>query len=356
VDKSGAFLGTLLLNKSDFLLQLLPLGHAKLYKRTAEKLSGFIQYTALEEKAKKELKGLWFDYDEAAEKAKREEFELQRDTAKKEREEGRTKEKLTHITVTEIMTGSTFFFQTANEETSQLMEDMMADIQSRGWEAKFVHTPEQHEWVIAKFSADNNWYRAEVLRVTPATEGNEAQYEIRYVDYGNTEVVTAKAIRKIDPDFSSNKISARARKGKLAYVRAPALEDEFGEDSAAMFKELVWGKTMVAQIQFKEGDDDAKPKKGGNDKEKEDKTNTRRNVVYHVLLGDKDSKTSVNGVLVMEGLARVEGRRKTRVVNNDFYKSLGVEEAKAKNSRVAIWQYGAIPDSDEERQWAQMLK
>jgi len=356
VDKSGAFLGTLYLNKSDYLLQLLPLGHAKLFRRTIEKLPGSAQYITLEDKARKEKRGLWFDYDEAAEQARRDEYEEKRAATIRERDEGRAKEKLTNITVTEIMTGSTFFFQTANEETSQLMEDLMADIQSRGWKDKPVHAPELHEWVIAKFSADNNWYRAEVLRVTPAAEGSEAQYEIRYVDYGNTEVVTTKSIRKMDPDFASSKYAARARKGKLAYIRAPALEDEFGEDSAALFKELVWGKTMVAQIQFKEGDDDYKPKKGGKEEQKEDKSNTRRNVVYHVLLGDKEEMTNVSGVLVMEGLARVEGRRKTRVVNVDFYKKLGVAEAKAKSSRLAIWQYGAIPDSDEERQWAQMLK
>lgn len=83
------------------------------------------------------------------------------------------------LTVTEIMTGSTFF-QKATDETKALMEDMMADLQTRGWDARPEHAPERHEWVAGKFSVDNNWYRAEVLRVI-----NDNEYELRYVDYGN---------------------------------------------------------------------------------------------------------------------------------------------------------------------------
>jgi hypothetical protein len=138
------------------------------------------------------------------------------------------------LTVTEIMTGSTFFFQKATDgtycpsslphpslippsslphppippsslphlsssssflvlvphspiETKDLMESMMADLQSRGWDSKPVHVPARGDWVVAKFSVDNNWYRAEVLKVVnPNKENPEAQqFELRYVDYGN---------------------------------------------------------------------------------------------------------------------------------------------------------------------------
>lgn len=119
-------------------------------------------------------------------------------------------------------------------------------------------------------------------------------------------------------------------------------------DAAAFFKELVWGKTLLANIQYTEGEDSE--------------------TVYHISLGDEETKTNINGALVIQGLARVESRRQTRIVNKDFvstsylplssfkYNVLQQEENKAKAGRLCIWQYGTIPDSDEDRQWANMLK
>lgn len=60
----------------------------------------------------------------------------------------------------------------------------MADLQSRGWDDQPEYSPvEAGEWVVAKFSVDNNWYRAEVLRVI--NNKGPQQFELRYVDYGN---------------------------------------------------------------------------------------------------------------------------------------------------------------------------
>jgi len=219
-----------------------------------------------------------------------------------------------------------------------MMEDLSSDFQSRQWQAKPVYAPfAKKELVAAKFSVDDNWYRAEVLRIITSKEKpDEKEYELRYVDYGNTEVTSTKNIRKLDPDFAVTKFPGQARKGKLAYVRAPALDDEFGEDAAALFKELAWGKTLLASVLYKdtnEGDE-----------------------VWHVQLGDEEKKVNINGKLVIEGLARLETRKSARVVHNDIYKILEQEEGKAKNSRLCIWQYGAIPDSDEDRAWERMLK
>jgi len=244
--------------------------------------------------------------------------------------------KKTLVTVTEIMTGSTFFFQEASEEKQALVTDLMSDFQSRDWQAKPAYSPEKNkEWVAAKFSADGNWYRAEVLRIITDKEG-EKQFELRYVDYGNTEVSTAKNIRRLEVEFGANKFAAQAKRGKLAYVKAPALDEEFGEDAAVLFKELAWGKNLLASVQYKDVAEGAE--------------------VWHVHLGYEEEKKFINVLLVMEGLARVESRRQTKVTDKEFYEALEAEQVKAKQSRLCIWQYGAVPDSDEERLWANMLR
>jgi len=338
LDRFGSFFGNIHTSKTEnFLSALLAEGHVKLH-RSAANLAGFNKFTELELKAKAGLKGVWFAWDQAAEDKRQQEWEQKKKEERLERQQqggsSRPTEKLL-LTVTEIMTGSTFFFQEASEEKKTMMEDLSADLQSRDWHSKPTYSPTQKkEWVAAKFSVDDNWYRAEVLRII--TKGEDKEYELRYVDYGNTEITSSANIRKLDQDFSSNKFAGQARKGKLAYVRAPGLDDEFGEDAAALFKELAWGKTLIASVLYKdtnEGDE-----------------------VWHVQLGDQENKVSINGKLVIEGLARLENRRSARVVHNDIYKLLEQEEGKAKNSRLCIWQYGAIPDSDEDRAWERMLK
>lgn len=331
LDRSGTFLGTLIFNKTDYILKLIEGAYAKLH-RSANALTGFKQYNVIEENSKKQHKGVWWNYDEAEEQRKKDEINAKYQKEREEREATKLKERLMSLTVTEIMTGSTFFFQKATDETKELMESMMSDLQSRDWEDREAYAPtERGEWVVAKFTVDNNWYRAEVLRIIP---GRPETYELRYVDYGNTEIVSSDAIRILDEDLGY--VDAQAKKGKLAYIQAPGLDDDFGEDAAAYFKELVWGKTLLADIQSVDGE--------GSD------------AVYHISLGDEETKTNINGALVIQGLARVESRKQNRVLSKDFYDKLQKEESNAQKSRLCIWQYGAIPDSDEERQWANMLK
>jgi len=230
-----------------------------------------------------------------------------------------------------------FFFQLADEETKTFMEDLMADFQSRPWQELDPYPPvKKGEWVAAKFSVDGNWYRASLLRTIPAAEGGETQYELRYVDYGNTEVVTSECIRKIASDFA--KKPAQAHKGKLAYISAPELTADFGDDAAVLFKELVWGKTLLANFQHIEG--------------------PRDDSVFYVILGDEETTVTINGELVTQGLASVEPKRKVPgSINDKVYEQLQHQEQSARSSNLRIWVYGALPDSsDEEHLWTSMLK
>ena len=52
-----------------------------------------------------------------------------------------------------------------------------------------------HSLVVAKFAEDNNWYRAEVLKVG----GN--LITVLFIDYGNTAEVPVTSVAQIHPSL-----------------------------------------------------------------------------------------------------------------------------------------------------------
>jgi len=179
------------------------------------------------------------------------------------------------------------------------------------------HTPKEKEVVSARFSQDNHWYRAQVTKINP---GTTPTYDLTYIDYGNTETTTAQHIRKLLSDFSEKIVARQAKVGRLAYITPPKLTDEFGKDAATFFKNLVWGKTLTATLN---SDRDGNPT---------------------LIVGDPQASITINGALVAEGLARTERRRNA----GPFFAILREEEDKARKDHLNIWQYGDIPDSDDE--------
>jgi len=221
------------------------------------------------------------------------------------------------IAVTEIIDGCNFCYQIIGDET-KVLSDMMNQFQNTDWEKMESYTPKEKEVVSAKFSQDNHWYRAQVTKINAAE--NPQTYDLYYIDYGNTESTTAANIRKLLPDFSEKVVKRQAHEGRLSYIVPPRLSDEFGKDAAACFKELVWGKTLTATLNQ---DRDGNPT---------------------LVVGDPVASITINGALVAAGLARTERRRNP----NAFFAALVEEEEKARRDHLNIWQYGDIPDSDDE--------
>jgi len=180
--------------------------------------------------------------------------------------------------------------------------------------------------VIAQFSADGNWYRAQVEKIN-----TDATFLLFYIDYGNSEVVKSDKIRQLDNAFNLSVLQPQAHFAKLAYVRSPTGEDEFSRDAAAFLKEMVWDKQLVANVQFR--------------------TYQQDTTVVYLVLGDPDAKFLVNSEIVRHGLARVDResfgdyRRDDRT--SELISKLREEEAKAMKERINIWQYGDVGSDDE---------
>lgn len=312
VDKGGNFLGQLIVNKQDFGLKLVEEGLARVSSRSLDSLSNKNDYKRLQEKAQKSRLNLWKDWDEEAEKAKQAAREQER-KARNESTEHKSPDRF-QIAVTEIIDGSTFCYQIIGEETKALSE-MMNQFQNVDWTSLEPYTPKVGEVVSAQFSHDSNWYRAQISKV------HSNSYDVVYIDYGNSESVTHDKVRKLLTEFDERIVPRQAKTGKLAYIITPKLADDFGKDAAEFFKALVWGKTLSATLYT------------------DNYTNTTSLVV-----GDPETNVTVNMALVSAGLAQTEKRR----FGNQFFQGLKQEEEKARRDRLNLWQFGDIPDSDDE--------
>jgi len=261
------------------------------------------------------------------------------------------------VAITEILDGSNFYFQKIGEGTKSLGE-MMNVFQSRKWDTETPFEPtEKFTFAAARFSADNLWYRARVTKlILPETKEEEKKeekkdqkdktkpkpeaWEVEYIDYGNKEIVKSDRLRALPKEFSVDKLERQAQEGRLVYVKAPSLDNEYGKDSAAYFKELVWNKELKAQ-QF--------PGRG----------------VAQLSLGDPNSKILINAEMITKGYAKVDagkkmrprkGQKQTPQKTNDFLKVLEEEEVKAKRGHINMWQYGDNPDSEDEREERSLLR
>jgi endonuclease YncB( thermonuclease family) len=330
----------------DWGLKLLEEGHAAL-SPFADKVITDLPlkqaYSNAQRHAQDNKLNIWWNFNRA--KYEAEQREKERELQGADEEEDEAPPVYERVQVTEIMTGSNFFYQLVNPATDHSLTELSAAFAGCNFEGLPEYTPEPpkdkkdpKEMIAGRFTVDGNWYRAEVIRFLPTKAENETpQFELRYIDYGNTEIVTAANIRKLPPEIASvGGGKGLAYKARLAHLTAPSLDEDYGRDAAAFFKELVWGKTMRANI-----------RQSRRDKE-----------VRQVSLGDDESGLVINGVLVKEGLARVDrsGPISKKAGKKTEYEVLKEAEAEAIQKHLNIWEYGELPDSGDERAFANILR
>jgi len=279
-----------------------------------------------EENAKKDLKGLWATFDFEAENERKAKEIAEYQSAQGERESF-------PISVTDVRSGSNFSFQILNSEINALNE-LSASLKKEKFSKEPIHTPQRNDIVAARYTTDDQWYRAQIIgddRPKGSKDAEPNQYEVRYIDYGNREWIDKDRIRQL-PEMYLDLLKPFAHDAQLYLVKAPTMENEFGRDSAEGFRELVWGKELHAQEVKKE----RIPSK---DKEPQ--------YIHYLILFD-DDKNNVNMEMISRGYARVTRDKKIRDVEVTYNQYQEAEET-AKKERFNIWQYGDYPDSEEER-------
>eukprot|EP00742_Colponemidia_sp_Colp-10_P003374 GILJ01003593.1.p1 GENE.GILJ01003593.1~~GILJ01003593.1.p1 ORF type:complete len:893 (-),score=162.87 GILJ01003593.1:168-2846(-) len=306
VDKGGNFIGTMMTSRGNLAVLLLEAGLASTIGFSADQSRFSSELYAAEGRAKRARLGIWENYDEAAEKAMREMSISQE-----------KQEEVVNFTITEIVDGGHFFCHVQGDSGIQNIDNKMRAFSMNAEQASHLKEPiKKGTLCAAKFTADDNWYRAKV-----DSQVGDGEYKVLFIDYGNSDVVNSQRLRQLDPTILA--APAQARECKLAYVKVPSLNDEFGEDAAVMFHQLAWGKNLVAKVVGRDA----------------------TGVLSCVLFDADNSGEGINQQMVQRGLGRVDKRAPS---SDSLVASLRADEEVAKRDRAYVWSYGDISDEEDE--------
>jgi staphylococcal nuclease domain-containing protein 1 len=331
IDKVGGFIGSLFVGRENFAKLLLEEGLASVNAYSAEKTGHGAELFAAEQKAKDARKGIWENYDPAAE-AEAAEASVGA-SAPSNGTNGTKKDDYRDVVITHIDASGHLKLQQIGTGTTSL-DKLMGQFRSFHITNRPALTaaPKVGDVVAAKFSADGEWYRAKVRR----NDRDAKKSEVTYVDYGNSETIPWASLRALSApnastDFSLQGLKAQATDATLSYVQLPG-SAEYLSDAIAHLAEQTDGRTLVARV---------------------DHIDSASNTLCVTLFDPDRSQTveeSLNADLVAEGWALVPRKLKAWEVRGDDGKkvleSLKKTEDGAKAERRGMWEYGDISADD----------
>lgn len=299
MDKLGNFIGTVFTaDNKNLALELIKNGLAQVRDLK------FNDLVLAENEAKKQKIGIWQNY--------KEEETVNTNEAIEDESNDRDisdVDKRKSILITQISDDATTFFA-QNIDDGQKLEELLSELRE---ELKInpplpgAYKPKAGDNVVAKFSVDQQWYRAKVLKVS----GSEVS--VVYVDYGNREVLSSKNVAAIPlGKFSPLTFPPAAKEYSLAFVRVPQSDPDLVEEARSAISEDTADKVLLLKAEYRDS-----------------------NNLEAVTLLNSETKQDIGLNLVRDGffLIDVKGRERRfhKVVNE--YKTA---QEYAKKSRVCI--------------------
>lgn len=213
LDKSGGVIGALYIPETNenFAVTLVEQGFATVHS-SADRLSYSRDLVNAQQRAQNNRLRIWKDYKEedaaAAAASAEEQAAAESDTTER-------KVDYIEVAVTEATSSTTLWVQKTSD-TGRL--DELMDAISTHFTAHpplgGAHTPKAGEVCAAKFTLDDGWYRARVLKLEPGKN-----VTVLYIDYGNSETLSASRLASLPPQFVN--IPPFAQEVFLAFVQAP---------------------------------------------------------------------------------------------------------------------------------------
>ncbi|KAI1827739.1 putative transcription factor [Xylaria intraflava] len=329
IDKVGGFIGDLLINRESFAKILVEEGLAQVHQYSAEKAGNATELLAAEQRAKEGRKGLWHDWDPSQENDD-EEAAIAEAPAESEATDKKAAD-YREVVVTNVDSNGRLKIQQIGGGTSAL-EIMMNEFKKFHLDSAnnrpLSNPPKTGEYVAARFSADNQWYRARVR----SNDRTAKVSEVVYIDYGNSERIPWSSLRALDqPQFTVQKLKGQAIDAMLSFIQLPTATDYF-RDSIDLIAEVTDGRTLVASFDF---------------------VDSKEGVSYVTLFDEKASGASstfadsINKEVVANGYAMIPKKLKAWErgrASEDVLKKLREVEAEAKANRRGMWQYGDITE------------
>ncbi|GKT42653.1 nuclease domain-containing protein 1 [Colletotrichum spaethianum] len=330
IDKVGGFIGDLYINRENFAKLLVEEGLASVHAYSAEKSGNATELFAAEKKAKEGRKGLWHSWDPSQEE---EEESAPAETTTNDTPEAYENKPKDYrdVVITNIDGNGKIKIQEIGKGTAALTT-LMNEFKKFHLDSKnskpVGDAPKAGDYVAAQFSADGQWYRARIRSNDRAAK----VAEVVYVDYGNSEKQPWSKLRPLDqPQFTVQKLKAQAIDASLSFLQLPTAPEYFSE-SIAFIAELTEGKELVASFDY---------------------VDNKEGVSYITLFdyNASDKKPgpndSINKEIVANGQAMVPKKLKAWERSSQhaaYLKHLKEVEAKAKEERLGMWEYGDITE------------
>ncbi|KAI3512755.1 hypothetical protein L1887_20074 [Cichorium endivia] len=325
VDRTGTFLGSLWDSKANVAITLLEAGLARLQTSFGtDRIPDAHLLAQAEQFAKKQKLKIWENYVEG------EEVTNGHTDDKKQKEEFMA-------VVTEVLGGGKFYVQAVTDQKVAAIQNQLASLNLKEAPVIGSFNPKKGELVLAQFSADNSWNRAMVVNgPRGAVQSIKDKFEVFYIDYGNQEAVTYNQLRPLDQSVSS--APGTAQLCSLAYLKVPTLDEDYGHEAAMLLSEATLDGPKEFRAVIEERDMSSGKVKGqgtGN--------------ILMVTLTDTESGDSVSAIMLKEGVARLEKRRKWEPKEKkEILDELEKYQVEARTTRSGMWRHGDIESDDDE--------
>jgi staphylococcal nuclease domain-containing protein 1 len=323
-DKVGGFIGTLYINRENFAKTLVEEGLASVHAYSAEKAGNANELFAAEEKAKAARKGIWQDYDPS-----QDEVEATPEGAPTNGQNGdaavERRKDYRDVVVTHVDDTGRLKLQQIGTGTAALTELMSAFRSfhlNPSNNAGLPDAPKAGDFVAAKFTADDDWYRARIRR----NDREAKKAEVVYVDYGNSELLPWSRLRPLSQaQFLPSKLRPQALDAQLSFIQLPG-NPEYLADAVNVIAQETAERQLVANVDQVEKD----------------------GTLWVTLFDPKDSKTgedSVNALIIDEGFAMVPKKlRNWERGAGDVLAALSKRQTAAKDERRGQWEYGDLTE------------
>jgi staphylococcal nuclease domain-containing protein 1 len=327
-DKVGGFIGTLYVGRENFARALVEEGLAEVHAHSAERSGHSNELFAAEKKAKEARKGMWHDWDPSKDA---EEDETTPPTNGNAGTNGDAAESVSRkkdyrdVMVTHVDEAGKLKIQQVGAGTTALTE-LMNVFKSfhlnKANDQPLAGPPKVGDVVAAKFTVDDQWYRARVRRVD--RDGKKA--DLTYLDYGNSETVPWTRLRSLtQPQFSTQKLKPQATDAVLSYLQLPT-SAQYLRDTVDFLMEQTDGRELVASVDFV----------------------APEGTLHLTLLDPKvpsKIEDSINAEVLKEGLAMVPTKLKPweRQAVDTLAKFKELQE-EAKKERRGMWEYGDLTE------------
>ncbi|CAH0716552.1 unnamed protein product, partial [Brenthis ino] len=301
MDKAGNFIGWLWVENDNLSISLVEHGLASMH-HTAETSEFARAIKTAEENAIKNRIGIWKNYVEVDK-----EIEKERNAPMQDRIV-----KYEKVIVTEVTPEGTFYAQ--NIELGNKLEALMDKIHQEfknNAPLPGAYVPRKGNICAARFSLDDQWYRAKVEKIT-----EDKQIQIFYIDYGNREVVNQSRLAQLPAGTETE--PPYVMEYALVCVKFSSDPDDRLEAVRAFSMDTL-NKKLLLNVEI-------------------------RGSPPAVTLLDPSTNTDIGKNLIKEGLVLMENTREHRL--SALAGEYRAAQEHAKSSRLNLWRHGDITDDD----------